>query len=181
MRYFIFSLVLSTSMMMGLTGCGKKEAVIRKPNPDQIVALVDTQTLTWKEMDQRAAGYLKYAMEHEHLAFSSNKMAEAEDHFRQRAIKAFIYKTLMTQEAKRLKLTISETDRVQGLKDLEKTLKAKNWTTNDFFNKGPQPAAEMRMEFEDGLLIDKLLRSTIRTKISADEKEINQLLDQCQS
>ncbi len=178
MRYFIFSLVVSVSCMVGLTGCGKKETVAAKPNPNQIVAVVDTQTLTWQEMDERASGYLKHAMEREHLAFASNKIAEVEHHFRQRAIKAFIYKTLMVQEAKRLKLTISEADRAQGLKDLEKNLKDKNWTTNDFFNKGPQPAAKMRLEFEDGLLIDKLLRSTIRNKISADEKEINQLIAQ---
>ena len=178
MRYFIFSLVVSVSCMVALTGCGKKETIAAKPNPNQIVAVVDTQTLTWQEMDERAGGYLKHAMEREHLAFASNKIAEVEHHFRQRAIKAFIYKTLMVQEAKRLKLTISEADRAQGLKDLEKNLKTKNWTTNDFFNKGPQPAAKMRLEFEDGLLIDKLLRSTIRSKISADEKEINQLIAQ---
>lgn len=178
MRNVMISVLSCVGLLSSLTGCGKNEAVVHKPNPDQVVAIVNTQTLTWKEMDQRASGYLKYAMEHEHLAFASNMLPQVEHHFRQRAIKAFIYKTLMIQEAGRLKLTVTDADRAQGLKDLEKTLKATNWTTNDFFNKGPQPAAIMHTEFEEGLLIDKLLRTTIRTKISADEKEINQLIAQ---
>ena len=52
MRNVMISVLSCVGLLSSLTGCGKKEAVVHKPNPDQVVAIVNTQTLTWKEMDQ---------------------------------------------------------------------------------------------------------------------------------
>ncbi len=161
-------------------GCGKgNESVAARPDaqpsdppPDHIVAKVNGTPLTWAEMERRAMGYLKDDVEVNHLVIPSNRMDEAKEYFRRRSINAFVFKTVMMDEAIKKGIRLTETDRQQGLNSLARSLKARNWTTNDFFQKGPQGPEMMRREFEDGTIIDKLLAVHVRNTLKIDDKEI---------
>ncbi len=175
------STALFSALALGLCGCGKgsgkpaagPDIASSDPAPDYVVAMVNATPLTWAEMDKRATGYLKYAMEHEHLMFASNRLEEAKTHYRKNAVKAFVYKTIMLEEAAKENVKLTDLDRQQGLKALAVSLKPKKWTTDDFFLRGPMDEAAMRREFEDGLLIDKLLKINVRNKLKVDEAEID--------
>ncbi|HPC49574.1 MAG TPA: peptidylprolyl isomerase [Kiritimatiellia bacterium] len=184
---------LNVSLLLVLvccwSGCGKKSepaaevesAANSAPtagvtSPDYVVAKVNGTPLTWEEMDRRAMGYLKDDVEVNHLVIPSNRLEEAREHFRRRAINAFVFKTVMLDEALKRKIAVTEADRQAGLRALQHTLKSRNWTTNDFFERGPQPPRMMRREFEDGLIIDKLLKREVRDKIRVEEAELTEAI-----
>lgn len=183
MRFlFSFSAVCLSAAALGLCGCGKNAsknilkapASAETPPPDHIIAMVNETPLTWADMEKRATGYLKDDVKTNHLIIPTNRMEEAKEYFRRKSIKAFVFKTVMMDEAEKQKITLTDTDRKDGLHALEITLKARNWTTNDFFFKGPMGEATMRREFEDGLVIDKLLKVNVRNKLKVGDSEINE-------
>jgi len=160
-------------------GCGKKTANEqtsgRSPSdpPDKtVVAMVNSTPLTWGAMNKRAMGFLKDEVDVNHLIIPTNRMNEAKEYFRKRAINAFVFKTVMMDEAANRKVIVTDEDRQAGLRSMANILRARNWTTNDYFSKGPMDEATMHREFEDGLVIDKLLAQQIGKKIIVDPKEI---------
>jgi len=60
-----------------------------EPPPDHIVAKVNGTPLTWADMEKRAMGYLKDDVAVNHLIIPSNRLDEAKEYFRRRAINAF--------------------------------------------------------------------------------------------
>jgi peptidyl-prolyl cis-trans isomerase C len=180
------SAALLSALTLGLCGCSNDSksanplgaANTSEPAPSYVVAMVNSTPLTWADMDKRAMGYLKYAMETERLMFASNRLDEAKTHYRQNAIKAFVYKTLMLDEASKQNIKLTDFDRQGGMKALTASLKARKWTTDDFFKKGPMDEASMRSEFEDGMVIDKLLKINVRSKLKVDEKEVDKAVEQ---
>ncbi|HQA38116.1 MAG TPA: peptidylprolyl isomerase [Kiritimatiellia bacterium] len=182
MRQMSSTIVLLSAMCaIVFCGCGREEASRNalKPvappaemPPDYVVAMVNGTPLSWADMEKRAMGYLKDDVEVNHLVIPTNRMAEAKEHFRRRSIKAFVFKTVMLEEAAKQKIQLAEMDRQEGLRALAVSLKSRNWTTNDFFMKGPMGEAMMRREFEDGLVIDKLLKQKVRDTLKVSDKEI---------
>ena len=178
------AMFLSSAFVLSFCGCGKdKEQPAGTPPPataaapvemapDHIVAMVNGTPLTWAVMEQRAMGFLKDDVETNHLVIPNGRMEEAKEHFRRRSISTFVYKTVMMDEAAQQNIALANSDRQEGLRVLANTLKARNWTTNDFFQKGPMGEEVMRREFEDGLVIDKLLKKNVREKIKVDDKDI---------
>lgn len=172
------TLLLSVTSI--LLGCGKGPAdntvsVAAKPSDptlDYVVAKVNGTPLTWAELEKRAMGYLKDDVEINHLVIPSNRLDEAKEYFRRRSINAFVFKTVMMDEAIKQNIRVSAVDRQESLNALAQSLQTRNWTTNDFFQKGPMGPEMMRREFEDGMLIDKLLSVNVRNKIRIDEKAI---------
>jgi len=172
---------LSVLGVVALCGCGREETPrsalkpvappVEMP-PDYVVAMVNGTPLSWADMEKRAMGYLKDDVEVNHLVIPTNRMAEAKEHFRRRSVKAFVFKTVMMEEAAKEKIQLAELDRQEGLRSLATSLKSRNWTTNDFFLKGPMGEAMMRREFEDGLVIDKLLKQKVRDRLRVTDKEI---------
>ncbi len=182
---FMFGIMMFVSCVIavGMSGCrkGSSSGALRPltnksdMDPNYVVALVNGVPLTWSAMEKRANGYLKDDMEVNHLIVPSNRMDEAKDHFRQRAIRAFAYKTIMLEEANNKKITVTEADKRESLRAMAVTLKGRNWTTNDFFKKGPMDEKTMREEFEDGVVIDKLLKLYVKDKLKIDDGELNEL------
>ena len=177
------SVLLGSALALSMCGCGKDKTADapktdmqpKEMSPDHIVAMVNGTPLTWANMERRAMGYLKDDIEVNHLAVPTNRMEEAKEHFRRRSISAFVFKTVMMDEAANQKIALAEVDRLDGLRALEVTLKSRNWTTNDFFQKGPMGEAVMRQEFEDGLVIDKLLKRNVREKLKIGDEDIANL------
>lgn len=168
------------ALLAYFTGCSKKKqpepaTTPGEPDAGKIVIIVNDSPLTWANMEKRAMGFMKDDIETNHLIIPSNRVEEAKEHFRKRSINAFVYKTLMLEEATRNSLRINERDRLIGMQQLTRTLQQRNWTTNDFFKNGPMDETTMRQEYEDGLLIDKLLRSKVRSKVSVEKEEVEAL------
>jgi len=181
MRHMTFSAAfLGAILMLGLCGCGKNSPNnvlapsdrAQDPQPEHVVAMVNGTPLTWAEMDKRAMGFLKDDVESNHLIIPSNRLEEAKEHFRRKSVNAFVFKTVMMEEASKQGLKLTDADRREGLKALAVTLKTRNWTTNDFFLKGPMNEATMRREFEDGMIIDKLLKVNVRSALKVSDAEI---------
>lgn len=175
-------LLTVTAVATLFAGCRKKDAphppTPSTPDNDRIVVIVNDSPLTWADMEKRAMGFMKDDIETNHLIIPSNRVEEAKEHFRKRSINAFVYKTLMLEEATRNNLRINERDRLLGMQQLTRTLQQRNWTTNDFFQRGPMDEATMYKEYEDGLLIDKLLRGKVRSKVSIEKEEVEALSTQ---
>ena len=146
------------------------------PPPDYVVAMVDDTPLTWKEMDARAMGYMKEDIRQNHLMIPSNKLEEAKTYFRKRAISAFVLKTVTLNEANRENIRLSPADRAESMTALAHALKARNMTTNDFFNNGPLPPAQMRSEFEDGIMIDKLFKMKVGYNLNVSNEAVNAVI-----
>ena len=155
-------------------GCKKEEPKAPPPpDPNRIVAEVNGTSLRYGEMETRAKGYLGFARKNENIAYAHKMEKKAMDYYRRKAIETFVYKTLMLDEAKRRHLTLSPFDEQQGMGELARALKIHGTKVEDFFDKGPQPSIIMHQDFKDGLLIDKLLKTEIRDKISADDTEVS--------
>jgi hypothetical protein len=175
-----YSAVLVSGLVLGLCGCGKDSsqnalrspAKPSEPPADHVVAMANGTPLVWAEMEKRAMGYLKDDVETNHLIIPTNRMDEAKEYFRRRAINAFVFKTLMMDEAAKQNIKLTDADRQEGLWSLSQSLKVRNWTTNDFFLKGPMGEATMRREFADGLIIDKLLKVHVRNSLKLADSEI---------
>jgi len=175
--------ILSVLGVVALCGCGRENTPqsalkpvappVEMP-PDYVVAMVNGTPLSWADMEKRAMGYLKDDVEVNHLIIPTNRMEEAKEHFRRRSIKAFVFKTVMMEEAAKEKIQLTEADRQEGLRSLAISLKSRNWTTNDFFIKGPMGEEMMRREFEDGLVIDKLLKQKVRDLLRVTDQEISE-------
>jgi parvulin-like peptidyl-prolyl isomerase len=172
MKCYAWIGALCLSICLGV-GCQKGEVVAPGDQPAKtVVAVVNGKPLLFGEMSQRADGYLKYAMKEEHLAFASNMLAQAKDHFRQQAVKMFIYRTIMLDEAARLKISIGPQELTLGMQQLSFALAKKNSNTNEFFNNGPQPPEIMQRYFEDGLIIEKMLNQEIQKKIRVNDQAV---------
>jgi len=172
MKYYVWMMAICLSIT-SFIGCKKGETIAPGDKPAKsVVAVVNGKPLLFGEMSSCADGYLKYAMTVEHLAFSSNMLGQAKEHFRKTAINMFVYRTVMLDEATRLKIVIGEQERTLGLQQLAFALAKKNSNTNAFFNQGPQPPEVMKRDFEDSLIIEKLLNQEVQRKIRIDDKAV---------
>ena len=185
MKWFCLSLLTCTLVMPLLTGCSQEEKKeksdapalpAKDPPPEYVVAMVNDVPLTWKEMNDRAMGYMKDDIQQSHLLIPSNRMEEAKTFFRKRSISAFVMKTLILQEASKENIRPTEEDEKTSYQALVNALKGRNWTTNDFFNRGPLPPEQMHSEFDSGIIIDKYFKVKCGKGISASEEEINKVI-----
>ena len=171
----VYRLMCLAGVLLALAGCRKKEAPLEPGDlaPNAVVVKVDGVPLTFRDMARRADGYLKYAIEREHIAFAPSKLPEAKAFYRQRAISMFVYKALMLNEAERLGITASEKEYAAWLQALEQTLQQRQSSTNRYFNGGPQPPDIMLQDFRDERLIDKMLSQEApkRFRVMDDEVE----------
>lgn len=176
-------LLLQTLALSALTlicGCGNNDEQPLKPAqtpetpaPDYVVAMVNGTPLFFKDMELRAMGFLNDDVENNHLIIPESRMDEAKEHFRKRAIQAFVFKTVFMDAATESGIKVTPRDRAQGIKSLENSLKSRNWTTNDFFNNGPMPPEIMQREFKDSLIIDKFINSRIAGNITLEKDAVS--------
>ena len=167
-------LLLASAVAGGvlLVGCERHEATRPLHLPDEVVASVDNTVLTWAELEKRADALLSDEIKTRHFMFPSNKLDEVKAHYRRQAIDRFFFKTIMLDEARRENIRVDAQDIQSSLQSLEKSLAGRHWTTNDFFNNGPLPPEEMKKSFDDGVIIEKLLRVKTASKLGVPPEEI---------
>lgn len=135
-------------------------------DPNEVVASVNGQKYLRKDLDQMVNALLKARhVPKEHMA-----MAKAQ--FEKQAAYSFIMKTLLMDEAKKQNIKVSKEDRKEQLAKIEKQLKAQNKTIDQYFKESPLGEEKARKEFDESLLIDKLITLKVMDKIKIDDAEI---------
>jgi len=177
MKKTILILTLATFTAV-FSGCSKRSKEGSSSKQPKIAVTVDGHKLTWKEMDKRAESFLNDEVNIKGLTFPENKREEALEFFRRRAVKIFVFKTLFMAEAKRQRVQIDDGDRKQGLEKLALTLKKRNQTPEEFFASSPLGEKFIRAEFEDGLLIDKLLEKMVKDKIKVTDDDMDAVAEE---
>jgi peptidyl-prolyl cis-trans isomerase C/foldase protein PrsA len=171
-----FSLVPLLAGALLAAGCSK--SVDKTPAPAggprddrEVVVRVDKAMLTWSELNVRARNF--YIEESRRMVVPKGGEEEALEAFRRRAASLFIFKIVMMDEARKRNIVVTDADRVRGTNRLAQTLQRQRGITSDqFFRESPFGEAVARREFEDGLVIDKLIGQEIATTITVGEAEI---------
>jgi hypothetical protein len=173
---------LFTAMTLLLTsGCSHKIKEYQPGvtyQPKDLAARVNGQKMTWGQVDQRARNYLRDELEAKTLYIPPGGEEKALEFFRHKALTLFINKTVLMDEAHRRGLKVSSADRQKFVREMEGLLKERGMATSleEFFQKSPLGEKETRREFEDGLLVDKLIQQGIRDKIVVVEKDREELV-----
>jgi parvulin-like peptidyl-prolyl isomerase len=181
LRVLRAGLLLTGLSLLLAAGCSRK---IReyKPGvtykPDDVVARVDSQRMSWDQMDKRARNFLKEEVDAKKLFIPAGGEEEALGFFRRKALTLFVNKTVMLKEAKRRGIEISTADRKKFIAEVEGVLKERGLaqSLDEFFRKSPLGEKETRREFEDGLYVDRLIQDAVRSKIVVTEDDRKTLI-----
>ena len=161
-------------MLVGLAAivCGAVYLWIQRPW--RVVVEVNGHTMTAGELHARGAGLLEDAKKTEHLVVPNNraKQAEAQRYYEEKAASLWVLKILMLDEALARKLKATPAEAQEAVKLMEKRLKSRNMTVDDYFKRGPLPEEMLRREFEEGVLVTKLLKQEVEDKIVLKPDEI---------
>lgn len=139
-------------------------------DPNEVVASVNDAKYIRKDMDTVVGALLKAQN------IPAEQQAEARKYFEQRAAYSFIMKTLLLAEAKKQTVAVSEEDRKAQLTKMEDALKAQNKTVEQYFKESPLGEKSARAEFEDGLVIDKLIQKNVLSNIKVDEADVKKAI-----
>lgn len=141
-------------------------------DPNEVVASVGDAKYLRKDMETVVNALLKAQK------IPAEQQAEAKKYFEQRAAYSFIMKTLLTGEAKKEALTVTDQDRKKQLEKMAEALKAQDKTTDQYFKESPLGEKAARAEFEDGLLIDKLIQKNVLDGIKIEEADVTKAIEE---
>jgi peptidyl-prolyl cis-trans isomerase C len=85
-------------------------------------------------------------------------------------------KTLLLGEAKKQAITVTDEDRKTQLAKMEEALKPQNKTPDQYFKESPLGEEAARAEFEDGMVIDKLIQKNVLADIKIDEADVKKAI-----
>jgi parvulin-like peptidyl-prolyl isomerase len=146
-------------------------------DPREVVARVDDRTLTWGDMEKRARTF--YIEESRSILIPEGRAAEAMDFFRRRAVNVFVFKTVMLEEARKRGVTVTAADRLDGSNRMARAIQRQRGVTLEtFFKESPFGESAARQEFEDGLVVEKLLKQEVADKVTVGDKEIDALAEE---
>jgi len=171
---------------LAVTGCGKQggeaaapakaEAKAAKPaDPNEVLVTVNGKKLTRGEVDKDVAAMLaarKDQIPAEHLE-------EAKKMFGGQMAQTFIMKTLLLDEAKKKGLAVTDDERKKREDEFVKANAGQPGAPKsvaEFAEKYPLGKARAMQEFNDGILIQKLLEAEVIGKIKVDAKKVDEQL-----
>lgn len=142
-------------------------------NPDDLVACVDDQQLTWSQMEKRVRSYLKADGEATSINKPRDAKEKAMDGYRRKTLALFVNKTVLLNEAGKRKVEVQAADRQKFVLEMERKLKERGVASSleDFFKKSPFGEEEGRREFEEGLVVDKLIQESVRNGITVSDQD----------
>ena len=161
-------------MLVGLATIVAGAVYLWGQRPWRVVVEVNGHVMTAGELHARGAGMLEDAKKVEHLVVPNNrqKQAEAQYYYEEKAAKLWVLKMLMLDEALARKLKATPAEAQEAVKLMEKRLKPRGMTVDDYFKRGPLPEDVLRREFEEGVLVTKLLKQEVEDKIALTPDEI---------
>jgi peptidyl-prolyl cis-trans isomerase C len=174
--------------MLVATGC-KKDADAAKPadtpapagapaaqarpatDPNEVVASVDGASYLRKDLDKTVDTLLKGQN------VPAEQLDEARTFFEQRAVYSFIMKTLLLGEAKKQAVAVTDDDRKAQLAKLEEAFKQQGKTVDQYFKESPLGEEAARAEFEEGLIIDRLLTKNVLDGIKVEKADVDAAIE----
>jgi peptidyl-prolyl cis-trans isomerase C len=103
------------------------------------------------------------------------QLEQARRAFQHNAVQGFVVKSLATGEAKRLGVKVEPADREKAMARLTAMAAGQGLTPDEAFKQSPMGEQRARQEFEDGILIDKLIDAEVRSKVVLPEAEVDAL------
>ena len=107
------------------------------------------------------------------------QLEEAKKFFRAQMVQQFVMKTILLEEAKKKGVKVLDEDRKKAEAEIL-TGSAKRpgapKTIAEFFEKHPLGKARAKSEFEDSLVINKLIEQEVVSKVQVDQKKVEEVL-----
>ena len=159
---------------------GKKAEKSAKPaekkapeNPDDLIVSVDSVKFLRKDLDKQVDSILKFYGNR----IPKEQIEAAKDQFKKQAAYSFIMKTLLLNQAKKEKIAIPQAEKDKQVAQISENLKKQGKTIDQMFKESPFGEKAARAEFEDGLLIDQLIKKNVLDKIVVTDAEVKSELD----
>ena len=180
----LFSLTLASTLVVA-TGCEKEPEAVKAAgspaepvaveaavpaDPNEVVASVNDKKYLRKDMDKVVNALLKSQN------VPADQIAQAKEYFEQRAALSFIMKTLLLDEAKKQSITVTDDDRKAQLAKMEEALKPQDMTPEQYFKKAPLGEEAAKAEFEEGLIIDKLIQKSVLADIKIADEDVKKTI-----
>lgn len=143
-------------------------------SPDDVIASVNGKKFLRKEMDAFVDAMLKHYGDR----IPAGQRDGAREQFENRAAYSFIMKNVLLGEAKKCGIAVGEADRTNQLAKMEAAMKRQGKTADQFFKDSPLGEKAAREEFEEGLLIDKLIEKNVLDKVAVSDDEIKARIDE---
>jgi peptidyl-prolyl cis-trans isomerase C len=159
------------AMMMVSVGNCPLAGYAEQGDPDEVVASVDGVKCLRKDMDLFVANIL--ASQNVPAA----QQAEARKHFEKSFVNSFVMRTLLTNEAAKEGVTVTDEDRKAQEERLDAVFKPMNKTREQYFKESPFGEETARKEFEHTMLIEKLLRMKVVDLIAIDAAEVEKAIE----
>lgn len=147
----------------------KMPAKAVKTDPNEVIVTVDGKKFIRKEMDDMVNQMLK----HNEGKIPAEQIEAARSEFQNRAAYSFVMKTILMNQAKKAGIRMEQKDKDAQLKKMADALKKQNKTVDQFFKESPLGEKAAREEFDEGVLIDKLITTEVVDKIKVEDKEVN--------
>ena len=154
------------------SGCKKQdEAKVQAGDPNDVVASVDDVKLLRSEVDKVFEAVTASR------PIPPEQAEEMRANFDQRFVNSFVMKTLLINEAKKEGLAVTDEERQKNIARVNEQLGNQGTTFDEYAKSSPLGEAAVRKEFEEGMLIEKLLQAKILDPITIDDAEVEKVIE----
>lgn len=195
-KYILNFVIAASLIILTFAGCGSQEKKsgsaqneLQKPEVQQpeatpsastllpavtqadgngIVIDVDGTKLTKEQMESE----VKKKMSAIKKQVPADRMPQVRENVKKQVMNDFTIRTLLTNEVKRLNISVSEKEVTEATERLKSSL-PQGMTIEDLMKKNKITKAKMQEEIRFGIKINKLVLSQISGKYKPTEKEIN--------
>ena len=167
---------------MVVVGCGKKDAAAdgdkaaAKPaeaaasvDPKKVAVQVNDAKLTYGDLDADIAKII------EAQKIPAEHLEDAKKHFREQLAQQFVMKSLLLAEVGKKGMKLSDEDRKKREAEFLKSVAGRPnapKTIDELLEKHPFGKERARKEFDESILIQKLIEQEVSSKIKLDEKKV---------
>ncbi|MDD2599355.1 MAG: peptidylprolyl isomerase [Kiritimatiellae bacterium] len=141
-------------------------------DPNEVVASINGVKYIRKDMDEVVNAIIKARN------VPAEQIAMAREHFEKQAAYSFIMKSLLMAQAEKEGIKLTDELRKEQTDKVEEQLKAQDKTLADYFKESPMGEERARKEFEEGMLIDKLLTDKVIDKIEISDADANKQIEE---
>ena len=167
---------------MVVVGCGKKDAAadgekadakpadaVASVDPKKVAVQVNDAKLTYGELDADVAKVI------EGQKIPAAQQEQAKTYFREQLAQQFLMKSLLLAEIGKKGVTLSDEDRKKREEEFLKSVAGRPGapkTIEELLSKHPFGKERARKDFDESILIQKLIEQEVTSKIKVDEKKV---------
>lgn len=144
---------------------------VKPADPNEVLISVGDAKLVRKDLDAQVNALIK----------AQNVPAEqiqmAKNYFEQNLARQFVVRTVLMQKATEDQITITDEEKKKRVDEINEQLKKSNTTLEEQLAKSPFGKETAQKEFDDGMLLDKLLKVAVVDKIEVKPEEVKKEID----